>query len=199
MEVNGELVYEDTKKANALNEFFRSCSHIDGHDDELDYSTDVPHAIIEDIQVERNEVPVFKILVGLKQGKATGPNNIPNRVLKNCAADITARLTRIIQHSLNTGRMAKCWKIANLTPLDKKGEKHQPGNYRPVCLQPCVSKVLERVVHNHVMDFLEDNRFLSYSQPSEKVHQPLLICRSFITNWQEAWIRGRRLKLSLQT
>ena len=94
----------------------------------------------------------------------TGPDNIPNRVLRNCAAEITPRLTRIIQHSLNTGRMAKCWKIANLTPLYKKGEKHQTGNYRPVSLLPCVSKVLERVVHNHVMDFLEDNRLLSYNQ-----------------------------------
>ena len=56
LEVNGELVYEDAKKADALNEFFRSCSHIDGHDGELDFSTDVPQAMIENIKVERNEV-----------------------------------------------------------------------------------------------------------------------------------------------
>ena len=41
-----------------------------------------------------------------------------------------------------------------VVPIFKKGDKCCPGNYRPISLLPAISKVLERVVHNKLSDFL---------------------------------------------
>ena len=46
------------------------------------------------------------------------------------------------------------WKHANVCAVHKKGKKLDPSNYRPVSLTCIASKVLEHVVHSHVMKHL---------------------------------------------
>ena len=38
------------------------------------------------------------------------------------------------------------WKLANVVPVHKKGDKELAENYRPISLLPIVSKVLERCI-----------------------------------------------------
>ena len=56
-------------------------------------------------------------------------------------------------------------KIVKLKPLYKKGLKTDPKNYRPVSLLPFVSKVIEKVIHNHTKIFLNKNK-ISYKYQS---------------------------------
>ena len=46
-------------------------------------------------------------------------------------------------------------KIAKLKLLYKKGSKTDPKNYRPVSLLSLVSKVIEKVIHNHIHNILK--------------------------------------------
>ena len=41
-----------------------------------------------------------------------------------------------------------------VVPIFKKGDKCNPGNYRPISLLPVLSKVLQRVVHEKLSNFL---------------------------------------------
>ena len=45
-------------------------------------------------------------------------------------------------------------KIAKLKLLYKKGSKTDPKNYCPVSLLSLASKVIEKVIHNHIHNFL---------------------------------------------
>ena len=56
------------------------------------------------------------------------------------------------------------WKIACVTPLFKKGEPSDCNNYRPISLLPCISKVFERVLFNHVHGYLRVNGLISQNQ-----------------------------------
>ena len=48
-----------------------------------------------------------------------------------------------------------------MTPLFKKGNQSKAANCRPVSLTACCCKVMEHVVHSHLMKFLESDKILS--------------------------------------
>ena len=52
----------------------------------------------------------------------------------------------LFNKSLDEGVLPEEWKLANIVPVNKKGERECTDNYRPISLLPIVSKVLERCV-----------------------------------------------------
>ena len=48
--------------------------------------------------------------------------------------------------SLSTGVVPDEFKIAKVVPIYKKDNPELFGNYRPVSVLPCLSKILERIV-----------------------------------------------------
>ena len=65
------------------------------------------------------ESGVFSILSQQDPHKAEGPDNIPARVLKELAYDLTPILTHLFQQSLDTGELPQEWKSAFITPIFK--------------------------------------------------------------------------------
>ena len=96
--------------------------------------------------------------------KATGPDSIPAYVLKLAADQLAPILTRLYQHSLDTGETPSDWKNAFVVPIFKKGEKHVPSNYCPVSLTSIAGKVLEHIVHSSVMRHFDKNQILTDKQ-----------------------------------
>jgi len=97
---------------------------------------------------------VLKQLHKLNPSKASGPDSIPTKVLKECAHAISDSLTSLFNISLATATLPTSWKHANIIPIHKKGDKHAATNYRPISLLPVISKVLERCLYNKIIDFL---------------------------------------------
>ena len=96
---------------------------------------------------------VKKSLSKLNVWKAVGPDGIPNRVLKECAATLAEPLTFIFNCSLTSGLFPIQWKQGVIKPLFKnKGARNDPSCYRPVVLLPCVSKVFEGFVREQLQE-----------------------------------------------
>jgi len=70
----------------------------------------------------------------LNHNKASGPDKIHPRVLKEKADVISSPLIVIFYKSLREGRLPTGWKIGNITPIRKKDSRSSAGNYRPVSL-----------------------------------------------------------------
>jgi hypothetical protein len=70
----------------------------------------------------------------------------------------------VFRKSLETGAVPDLWKLSNVTPLFKKGCKQKAANYRPVSLTCILSKVMESIIHQHVMDFCSTNNLITKSQ-----------------------------------
>ena len=104
---------------------------------------------------------VEKLLEGLNTGKASGPDAIPNSVLKLGAPQLAPILSAIFKQSLETGTLPKDWLKANVSPIYKKGGRHLPVNYRPVSLTSVSCKLLEHLVCKHVRAHLEQNNILT--------------------------------------
>ena len=68
----------------------------------------------------------------LKQDKAPGDDGITPKFLKEVVDKLAEPLTEIFNKSIIEGVVPQDWKIANVTPIFKKGSKLDSGNYRPV-------------------------------------------------------------------
>ncbi|CAB3993279.1 Hypothetical predicted protein [Paramuricea clavata] len=107
---------------------------------------------------------IEKKLNQLKRSKAAGIDNIPPGILKDCSTVVKDPLAHIINMSLCTGVIPSEWKVAKVIPVHKKGPINDFDNYRPISILPAVTKVMERIVHDQLMNYLEINHLINDSQ-----------------------------------
>ena len=115
---------------------------------------------------------VIKLIKNLKPHKASGPDNIPTRLLIMVAEEIAPMLTTIFQTSLDTETVPSDWREALITPLYKKGPRNIPANYRPVSLTSVVSKMLEHIIFSSSMKHLNSYKILTPSQHGFRSKRP---------------------------
>ena len=90
------------------------------------------------------------VLENIDVTKASGPDNISGRILKECAIEISPSLTKPFNVSLSLGNVPESWKLANVSPIFMKSDKENCSNYRPISLLCIASKVLESAVLNQL-------------------------------------------------
>jgi len=73
-------------------------------------------------------------------------------------------LTHIANKSISTGIFPERLKYSIVNPVYKKGDKTSPANYRPISLLTAFSKVLEKVLYNRLIGFLDNNNLLNPQQ-----------------------------------
>ena len=73
---------------------------------------------------------------------------------------ISPILEIIFNKSLQTGQVPNDWKEANVAPIFKKGDKHNPSNYRPISLTCIISKCMEHILVSNIMQHLDSNKIL---------------------------------------
>ena len=66
--------------------------------------------------------------------------------------------------SLQEGIVPLAWKEANILPLFKKGSRNKCVNYRPVSQTFVISKFVETIISDHMMDFLIKHKLINPSQ-----------------------------------
>ena len=99
---------------------------------------------------------VRKVVMNLDLSKASGPDCIPVVVLKNCEPELSYILAELFNKCLKESCFPDCWKVSSVVPVFKNvGERSTAKNYRPVRLLSVVSKVLEKLVNNRIVDHLE--------------------------------------------
>ena len=56
------------------------------------------------------------------------------------------------------------WKLANVTPIFKKGDKQLIKNYRPISFLPICGKILEKLIFNQLYSYLNTNNLITKNQ-----------------------------------
>lgn len=107
---------------------------------------------------------MYKLLSQLNTKKASGPDNIPNMMLKTCAKELAPAITSIFQQSIDTGELPTDWQNANVSPIFKKGNKHLPSNYRPVSLTSVCCRTLEHIICKFILNHLEKYNIFTHLQ-----------------------------------
>ena len=133
---------------------------------------------------------VFKVLSKLDIDKATGPDCISNKLLHEAALPLAQPLSELLNFSLSLGKFPDTWKIAQVVPVFKKGDPLLCNNYRPISLLPCISKVFEKLLFDHIFAFLKHNHLLMENQsgfiPGDStVNQLMAICNDISSNFDK--------------
>ena len=97
---------------------------------------------------------VKRTLAAINTRKATGPDNIPGRALKDCAEELKVVFTDIFNTSLKQAIVPSCFKAATIIPVPKKTAPSCFNDYRPVALTPIIMKCFERLVMSHIKSIL---------------------------------------------
>ena len=119
---------------------------------------------------------VAKKIKAMKDNKSPGVDGIPPKLLMETVEQISIPLARVFNLSLKEGVVPFEWKEANIIPLFKKGSRNKSENYRPVSLTSVICKLLERLIKDHMVDFLVKHKLLNSSQHG------FLKARSCLTN-----------------
>ena len=81
-----------------------------------------------------------------------------------CDETMVLPLKIIFSNILQTGIYPDAWKLANVTPILKKGDKQLIKNYRPISLLPICGKILEIIIFNRFYNFLTSNNLITKNQ-----------------------------------
>ncbi len=139
---------EDTSLPDALNHFY---SRFEMQNDTPAQKLPTPP---NDRALCLSPADVRKTLSRINPRKAAGPDNIPGRVLKDCAAQLTDVLTDIFNTSLSQAVVPTCLKSTTIIPVPKKSPVSCLNDYRPIALTPIMMKCFERLVMHNIKNSL---------------------------------------------
>lgn len=111
-----------------------------------------------------DNVEVKQIIFALKNSNSTGHDDLSVKTLKDCSEQLSKPLCIIFNRSIQDGIVPDDLKIAKIVPIYKSDDKRIVSNYRPISVLPAFSKILERLVYNRLIDFIDQNNILSDNQ-----------------------------------
>ena len=127
------------KKSNLFNSFFSNkFSPPSKYDIDIDFTDMQYHNYRFDVDA------IHQILKNIDIDKSPGPDGIAGIILKNYALNLAYPLSILFDISFSTGQLPSDWKLANVVPVHKKGDKSNVENYRPISLTSLIMKVMEK-------------------------------------------------------
>lgn len=143
-----------------------------------------------DISSEVTADQVAHIIARLPNGKAAGPDGIPNELLKAVAPDIKEDLANAISELFSRGNLPPTYK-ESLTAVLRKEQKDDyslPCNYRPIALQSSLAKLVEKIVADRITEVVEKENLLPWNQMgARKMRSTLSAIDLLIGSVQTAW------------
>ena len=92
------------------------------------------------------------------------PENIPPYFIKHTISSLVFPLLLIFNCSLALSEVPKQWKTSYVIPVYKKGNKHDPLNYRPISLTSTFSRIFEHIISQKIFNHLFEFNLLTPKQ-----------------------------------
>ena len=106
------------------------------------------------------EAEILHTTTNLKASTSEGFDNISTKMLKQTMKEVATPLAHIVNLSLSHGIFPDDMKLAKIVPIFKNGNTKLFNNYRPISILPAFSKILEKIVCNRLLHFLETKNIL---------------------------------------
>ena len=111
-------------------------------------------ALEDDVEfLEVSTYRVYNSLLHLNKYKASGPDGLPNWLLKDFAELLVDPVTDILNASFREQKLPNAWKLADISPLPKVKQVSDPKKeLRPISLTSSLSKIAQDFV---VTDYIK--------------------------------------------
>ena len=160
-DINNKTTTDPNEIATGFNNFFvtigpQLAKNIKSDINPLSYVKSVNNSMV---LTDVTSTEVRNVIASLKNS-SSGYDEFPPFVGKSCVEAYIKPLTHLINLSLKSGVFPSELKLAKVVPIFKAGDTSAINNYRPISVLSFFSKVYEKIVYNHVLDFVDDNNVL---------------------------------------
>ena len=102
------------------------------------------------------KVDVTREIQNFSKKKAIQDDGILVKILKENVSIFAEYICTFYNHTKTTSKFPSFLKIANITPIFKKGSKNKKKNFRLVCILPVLLKIFEKVMSKRLSTFFEN-------------------------------------------
>lgn len=170
-----EILASERDIANELNQYFSTIGastndtipHVSSNTNPSNTNTTNHRRVSPVNSMALHATTQHEVLIELKElavNKATGLDQITNRILKNNAQSIAAILAICINKSFEMHVYPRILKRAKVIPIFKGGHKHSLQNYRPISILSGINKIYERLINARMWKFLIRTGFITKHQ-----------------------------------
>lgn len=110
------------------------------------------------------EPEVARVISSLSNSTAPDVYGLASSIIKETSHIVLPFLTTLINNMFLNGEWPDIFKKSRVTPVLKKGDEGDPGNYRPIAIVPVFSKIAEVLLYNRLMKFFSDFKLFSANQ-----------------------------------
>lgn len=169
MKINGHTTTDEKIISDEFNRFFTDIGRNTA--DNLpttdktpeDYLTNRPTSTFTFKQIDEETTDRI-ISQELSNKSSSGFDDLSTKLVRQLKDVLVSPMTIIINQSLKSGTFPELMKIARVIPLYKKGDSESVDNYRPVSILPALSKILEKIMFEQMVEYLDEQEILSESQ-----------------------------------
>ena len=166
--INDAIVSDSNNIANAFNNYFVSIGaelsdSISSNVNSMSYVSYVENRMF---MPDLKECEVGDVILQLKNTSA-GWDNLPTSIGKKCVDGYLAPLTyilNVLNMCIRQGVFPRELKLARVIPIFKSSSKQSISNYRPISILTFISKVFEKMLYNHISQFMDRNDTICSNQ-----------------------------------
>ena len=135
----------------------------------------------------------LKTVLAKAKESAPGADDIPYILVKNLSEGSLQYILCLYNKIFKEHSFPKLWKEAIVIPILKQDKNPEScESYRPIALISCLSKILENILNNRLMWFLENYGFLHKSQcGNRRGHSTIDHLTTMTTNMQESIVNQK--------
>ena len=160
--INNQFILDCRDKAKLFNDFFsEQCKPI-VNSSVLPNFAFLTVKRIDELIISNDEIS--SLIRNINPNKATGSDGISGQMLLICDDSVTLPLKIIFSNILLSSTYPDIWKLANVIPIFKKGDKQLIKNYRPISLLPICGKLFEKIIFNNLYSYLNTNNLITKNQ-----------------------------------
>ena len=130
-----------------------------------------------------NSTEIESIIMSLSSNKASSPFSISTSLLKTLKGVLYIPLQLLCNCSFSTGLVPDQFKVARVIPIHKKGSSFLASNYRPIFLLFIFNKVIEKLMYNRIISYLEKFSILHDSQFGFRSKHSTTHALLLLTDW----------------
>ena len=130
-------------------------------------------------------------IINSLENKSTGPYSIPLKLLSLIPDLIILPLAYIINMSFLTGVYPNLLKIVKVIPIHG-GSTEDVKNYRPISLLSIVDKIIEKLMHKRLYNFLLEHNVLYQNQFGFRKNNSTVFALAQITEMIKVSIDNRK-------
>ena len=167
-DTEGNVVNDENKITDLLNYHFSTIGKsmakkcVNQSEDPLGY---INHSVVNSLYMTpTTPVEILEYIDKLDITKAAGSDEISCLLIKLTRFIIAPILSNLFNVCIYTSTFPDVFKIAEVIPLFKGGDKHVLGNYRPISLLPQFGKIFEKVIASRLTDFFNANNIFTSHQ-----------------------------------